>query len=281
MQWTNARLQRFFFGSFVLLLAMRFYEGLWFMQLLAPPFHYVSADNFYWLLHILTLPQTWIQSNYLTCLAEPLLLLIALAKIARPQWMLPNYVFAPLFTLYFTTFNSVQTHHAHDMLGFFFLGWGLVFARSSYFPFVWKALRYYFCFAMLSAALWKIGRGSVFEIEQMSRILQQQHLHLLQYPDSHPLSSLYAWLIEHPTWSWSLLLFGTFLELLFVIGFFTKRYDRLLLVALLLFFAGDYLLLNLSFIAFLIFGLLLIPLKSDFSSVPASLDKKPETQTFA
>lgn len=266
MQWTRQQIQRFFFISLSLLLLLRYYEGLWFIQLQRPVLTYISADNVYWLLHILRLPQTWVADPFLPWLAEPLLLSISVLKIIRPNWMIPNYVFAPLFTLYFVTFNSIQTHHAHDLLGFFFLGWALIFSSKSYFPFIWNALRFYFCFVMFSAALWKIGRGSLFELEQMSRILQHQHLYLLSYQPEALFSRMIIWLIEHPFWSWMLLLVATLLELFFAIGFFTKKYDRYLLLALLLFVAGDYVLMNLSFIAFLIFGMLFFPLRSTTSN---------------
>lgn len=266
MQWSKQQIQRFFFTSFSFLLALRYYEGLWLLQLQKPVFIYVSADNFYWLVHILKIPQTWVAHPVLPWLAEPLLLAICLAKLMRPNWMLPNYIFAPLYTLYLVTFNSIQATHAHDVLGFFFLGWGLVFSQRSFFPAIWNGLRFYLCFVMFSAALWKIGRGSVFEIEQISRILQNQHLYILSYQPESLFSRSIVWLIEHPNWSWLLLLAGTLLELSFAIGFFTKKYDRYLLVAFVLFFIGDYLLLNLSFVAFLIFGMLFFPLQRNASA---------------
>jgi hypothetical protein len=101
------------------------------------------------------------------------------------------------------------------------------------------ALRYFLLFFFTSAAVWKFVQGGIFSIEQMSGILLFQHKeYLTSSPHSWYASFIY-WLIKHTYISYSLYFAATILELSFAIGFFTKRYDRFLTGASILFLLAD------------------------------------------
>jgi hypothetical protein len=103
-----------------------------------------------------------------------------------------------------------------------------------------EAVRYYFLFAMASAAIWKLARGSVFEVNHLSNILSHQHAQwMADYPNGL-MTSFYQYLIQNTTVSYILYLSAIVLELAFLEGFFTKKSDILIAVLFMLFIVFNY-----------------------------------------
>lgn len=142
-----------------------------------------------------------------------------------------NWLYIQCYTLYPT--NSIESYTAWLLFPFLFMTINL---QSFYF--VFQALRYFFLFFFASAGIWKILQGSVLNEEQMSGILLLQHKEYLI--DAHNFYSFCIyWLIEHRIVSYCLFLFATILEISFVIGFFTRKYDRILILLFILFLLAD------------------------------------------
>ena len=102
-----------------------------------------------------------------------------------------------------------------------------------------RACRYYFLYIFVSAAIWKIARGAVFHPREMSDILLRHHADLLAGPCDTWTCRFYGWLIDHPAPAQMLYIAATVLEASFVIGFFTRRMDRLFIGLALLFVVAD------------------------------------------
>ncbi len=243
---------------FILLWLLRFGQGLLLHQLYKAPFISVQADNVFWLWHSLGLVHYSIQNFALGLgldLAWLLLALGGLIKKINKQWI---FLFLLIFWNYFIVYNSIATHHEHTLVAPLFLGFLLLINPTKNFVLSFAALRYYTIFAMTSAALWKIARGAAFD-SQMIDILKGQHLdYLTNYPNAF-YSQLIYYVINNALVADFFWYSGWLLELFFVVGFFTRKYDRLLGVAFFAFFVADYLLMDISFLEFCIFAILFYP----------------------
>lgn len=158
-----------------------------------------------------------------------------------------NRSFSPwpgiLFTIYLVLYLLLadifwQAHHELYML-FFLLSLVWTTARSDRFYLILNVSRYYFLYLFVSAAIWKIARGAVFNSEEMSRILLLHHADLLTEGCSSLTCRIYGWLISHPAPAQTLYICGVLLEASFVAGFFTRRWDRLLIALAILFVFTD------------------------------------------
>jgi hypothetical protein len=114
----------------------------------------------------------------------------------------------------------------------------------------------------LAAALWKLSRGTAFEPQQMSDILQNQHQYLLYAQPQNFYSSIYTYFIAHPNQAFLLWQLAFWLEFSFIIGFFSRRYDAYLFVALIAFVVADYFLMSLYFFEFGLFAFCFVPIRS-------------------
>src|SRR5690606_34461102 len=140
--------------------------------------------NFYWLLHYLNIPQTLLEHYSVALSFDLLLLLLPILIAIYPFWRLWAWFYAALTVFYLVAYNSSATHHEHTLVGIVFVSFLLCFKSVYHFERMFRALRYYTCFMMLSAALWKIGRGALWHPEQMQHILMAQHSeYLILYPE--------------------------------------------------------------------------------------------------
>ena len=115
-------------------------------------------------------------------------------------------------------------------------------------------VRIIFITMFVAAAFWKIASGAVFNVEQMSGILLKQHaVYLVSNPEDWFTRFVY-FLAAHTILAFSFYLAGTLVELAFVIGLFTRKYDRLLMAALLAFLFADYFLMQIYYFIWLVFA---------------------------
>ena len=145
--------------------------------------------------------------------------------------------------------------------------------------FLFNLLRYAFIIVFFSTALWKFRGGGIFNIEQMSGILVNQHsVQLAENADTYFVAFL-KYLINHPTISFVVFAIGVFIEFLFVVGLFTKKLDRILLLLLILFFLMDYFLMQINYMSWMPFvGLLYF---SRYTSLPLVDRNKYYSNTLA
>jgi hypothetical protein len=132
--------------------------------------------------------------------------------------------------------------------------------KSARFAALMMLSRFIFCFMMFSAAIWKIVRGNLFDTGHARKIFIDQNLEIFSGAQTSWREPILREVVA-TTWLpqafWVLLIL---LELIFLLGFFTLRYDRHLLVAYILFFVGGWLLFDIYIYENLLFVLTLYPL---------------------
>lgn len=154
--------------------------------------------------------------------------------------LLVNWMYVQCYTLFPS--NSIEAHSAWLLFPVIFLA-----SNARTFRLLAEALRYFFLFIMVSAGVWKIVTGAVFNADQMSGVLLYQHAELLSTSPGYWQTDMIEWIIEHKAAGFALFLLATFLEISFLIGFFTKKYDHLLVILFLVFLVFDHLLMRIPY----------------------------------
>lgn len=168
-----------------------------------------------------------------------------------------GWAFTGYLTLYLLLADIFWQVHFGPFIPYILLSIAFLTNRSERFYRILRFCRYYFLYIFVSAAVWKIVRGAAFHPAEMSRILLEQHSYLLSGDCTTWSCRLYGWLIDHPVPSQGLYLAALVVEGAFLIGFFTRRYDRLLLVLSILFVAADLVVMRIPYWTLLVGGITL------------------------
>ncbi len=155
-----------------------------------------------------------------------------LARAVALVMLIVNWIYIQCYTLFPT--NSIESYTCWLLFPILFLT-----SRLRSFFFVLQGLRYYFLFIFASAGTWKIIQLGIFNADQMSGVLLYQHKEFLTSSPGYWLTNFFYWLINHPFWGYLLYLAGTLTELFFIAGFFTKKPDRWLISAFIVFVVLD------------------------------------------
>ncbi|CAN5199798.1 hypothetical protein BH11BAC6_BH11BAC6_07630 [soil metagenome] len=226
-------------------------NGLFLYQL-KHAFIYTRQDLFTWLFMQTGLHQ-WLLNNTTGFLvfdiafySMPLILLItnyykkSVAPIIAVTMLIINWSYIQCYTLY--PINSIESYVAWLLFPVVFIP-----KKEKTFLSLYEGLRYFLLFFFASAAIWKFVQGGIFYGNEMSGILLYQHNQLLTNSPGYWQAAFILYLIQHPGLSYCIYLSLTILELLFIIGFFTKKYDRMLVMAFILFLIGDYIIMRIPY----------------------------------
>ena len=209
-----------------------------------PSFIYNTFDIFSWMFLQTRIPHWLLQTKHFLLFdmiyyTAPLLLL--LSAHFKPKLiphdalyiLIVNWIYLQSYFLY--PISSYTIFIAWLLFPIIFLANG-----DKTFVLLFDGVRYFFLYFFLSAGIWKIRIGGVFNPEQLSAILLEQHKEMLTNSPGYWLSQFYHWLIQHTTFSYVLYVMVTFMELSFITGFFTKRYDKFLILIYFIFLFADY-----------------------------------------
>ena len=245
----HARLQlsRLLALALLLIWISRLYQCIGLSQLMQPIFFDSKADRFYWLLDSMGILNALINFMPLSVTVDALLLLLPILMIAYPSNKYYSLIYLPTIVLYFSAYSVAATHQEHTLIGAIAAAFLLCFKNSLRFSSVFSALRFYTCFMMFSAALWKIGRGSLWLEGQMTNILKTQHAALISNNESSLYSSWINYLIDNPTFADILWWGAALIEISFIIGFFSRKFDGILFVLFWIFLLSDFLVMGLHF----------------------------------
>lgn len=265
-------LSRCYYGWVIFVMLIEYFGRRLIHQLGEPVLFSPAVDNTYWLLHLMGIPQ-FIASNYTAEITFEVIFLLTTAScfLAEERFRMLPILFTLEFLIYLVTKNSVVAHQEHGVDALFLMSFIFWTGKETRFSLLLQAFRYYVHFIFISAACWKLFRGSAFLPQQMSEILKSQHLAELSEPVAGTRLQFIIWLINHPSISHGLLLAVVAVQLSFLTGFFTKKFDRWLLLFFFLFYLGDWFVMGLSFYQSWVAALVFLPWSSlQFTSVTHS-----------
>jgi hypothetical protein len=182
----------------------------------------------------------------------PLLMCLCIVAGYRVQYWLA--IITAVFNLiYAALLSAMSPLSIEGYVGWMVLPFVLAFRNDTSFYYALQTVRYFFLLIFFSAAIWKLRAGGIFNGEQMSAILVNQHTtYLVDQPDAW-FSNFIKYLIDHKQVSYTIYLLATLSEFVFVVGFFTKKYDKLLMGMFILFVAFDYFLMRINYFSWTAF----------------------------
>jgi hypothetical protein len=229
-----------------------------FHQLQSPVLKYPYVDPVYWFMHLLEIPDV-IVSNYIVAYTfDTLLFVSCMGCILYPIKKLFIILFLIIYFIYFITFNSYGAHHTHAGIGILLAPIPFLFRGNISFSLLWQALRYYTLFIYASAFFWKVFRLSFYNSDQGILILKNNLTPYLYYNPGTALSNFYQWLLHNPVWANAMYIAGFIIEGTFLIGFFTTRYDKYLLLLSIIMITGFWFLADAFFFQLLILSFTLV-----------------------
>lgn len=228
-------------------------------KLHAPVFRFPYVDITYWLLHFLHIPDFIVENSAISLSFEIALLLLAFSIILFPTKRYLNIIFFVFYFLFFIISNSYSLHHSHGQVGTLLVASVFLF-KEIHFVAMWNAMRYYVAFIFFAAFLWKLFRGA-FSYENHGILIIKKNLTaFFLYQPEHWITNAYAFILEHPSYVNNVFKMGILLEGIFVIAFFTKKWDRLLLVALFFIFLGLFIYAGIKSLEFYMLAWAFVPL---------------------
>ncbi len=228
-----------FYGLFV----FKWYNNMLLYQQ-QPLFIYNTFDVFSWLFMQTGIHQWLLQTKQFLLFdvlfyTAPLSLLIL--SYTKPKWL----SFAAIYVLV-VNWVYLQCYFLFPISSYtIFIVWLLfpiVFIpkKEEAFFILFDGIRYFFLYFFVSAGVWKIINKSIFNSVQLSAVLLEQHKEMLTNSSAYRLSDLYQLFINHTLLSYLMYLVVMLMELSFVVGFFTKKFDFFLVIIYFIFLMADY-----------------------------------------
>lgn len=252
-------LARIIFGWIMIALLWRWANGAMLSQLEAPVLGNVYKDLTFWLFELLGIQQGLTGSTTIALLFDVILTLSAATLLFRPGMIWAARLYSVLILVYFIVQTTYANHHYRPIIGLVVAGLPFAFHSLERFNWMLQGLRYYILFVYTSAGLYKVFRGSWFNMDQMTGIIENTQLELfLAAPDGWH-AQLFTWLLQHQTVSWLLFLLATILEVVFIVGYFTRRYDVRLFVTAMSLHIGFYFTMRFFAFELIVLDLALLP----------------------
>ncbi len=236
---------------FYVLMVYKWFNSMFLYQM-QPFFFYTREDIFSWFVMLPGIHK-WLLNNPAGCIlfdvlfyTAPLLFYTVYKKRhAFTKWaafvlLCINWVYIQCYVLFPTT--SIEAHIAWLLFPIVFIP-----KNIKTFALLLDGLRYFFLFFFASAGIWKFVQGGIFYSQQMSNILLFQHREILAFTPQHWYAKTIAYLIGHPLLSYGLYLTATLFELSFIVGFFTKKFDKWLALVFILFLIVDHLVMRIPY----------------------------------
>lgn len=235
------------FGWLFIILVYFFSANSLLSQLEQPVLIYPSSDNTFWLVHIIRLPQ-WLLQNYPAALTFDIILTIScIICIFVPHQRLFTWItIGGVWLLYICYCSSAGKHYAQ--IGYLLAPLPFLTLHKVKFDLLWNGLRYWVCFLYVSAGMYKLYYGGFAYPLNMSHILQQMNAGWFIFYKHGIQAETISYLIDHPGISQWLYRLACLADLLLFVGFFTKKFDKWLLLGLLIFHLGNFFLLHIPFI---------------------------------
>lgn len=264
-------------GFAVLFLIVRWLEHLLPHQLLQPAIPRANYDLTDWIFKLSGLSYWLTQNNFMARLFSFLLLSTGCLAFIFPRAHRMTILFSLLYFLYTVCFTTYLTHQAHLTAVMVWALFSLWPKNDSTFALVWEGFRYYACWPFASTFLLKVIHGAFWQWD-FGMIAAQAGMadYLYHFPDTWFAEICYR-LFQHPFLVNAGAKVFMLLEGMFLIGFFTRKYDRLLILLSVLILFQTYLFADVFFAETLVLTFALFPIswwrRIWLFTTPASIHK--------
>ena len=237
--------KRLVFVSVFFFFIFLWYSGLMLQDFYDSPFQYKGADPTYWLIHALRIPKFILYNTYTSTTFSIVLMGLILSSII---WVEKRYlsICAGLFLLvYQLLFNYKLGYHTHHLFGLHFALLPFYF-RKEHFSITANFARLMVCLTYFFAGFFKLMGKAYLSLDSFSNTLQNQHAAYFYFHPDSLRSQVSMWMIAHENIAWTFFFAAMIMQLSFLFGLFSKRFDGFLFLFLLLFHLMDWFLMNLG-----------------------------------
>lgn len=252
---------RIVFSGILLSLLYSYFSQTLLHQLCRPVLRYPYVDPSYWLMTLSGIPAFLTHYPVIAGLFDAALFGTCLLVLIRPERRLYIGIFLVLYAIYFFTFNLYGNLHTGGKVGILLAPVPFLAADLGAFTLLWEGLRYFTLFIYADAFLWKLFRGTWLYGEQGVRIIRENLAPYLTFNPDTSQAHVYYWFLQHPGITDAFFKTGFILEGLFLTGFFTRRFDRYLLIISFLLPVGFFVFADAFFFELLILSLTLMDRK--------------------
>lgn len=257
------QLQRIFFLIVFGSLCLNYSFHLLIHQIGNNPLKDNEVDVVYWFFNFIHLPQLILKFGVLF---DSILAVSCILSFIWNNQTITCRVFFIAHFIYFVLYNMLAGHH-YTNVGLLFMSFPFIFSSATRFSFCFALCRFAFCFILLSAACWKIARGNLAYPDQLYQLVLDAAIS--SWHSKHSLhAEIIIFLVQHKYWCHIIWVALITLEFSFILGFFSFKYDFILLINYLLFFIGGWLVLSLFNLENLFFLLTLFPVLELIDKVP-------------
>lgn len=219
-------------------------SGVGYTSISHAPYFNIGVDPLYWIFYGLYIPQTMIKYPLIASILDFAtlgFLLISLLKF-NEKWIRVTVL---LLILYYVTLTGYLGHRNYQS-GFVWVLMPLMFKSEKNKMFAFEALRYWLLFFYTSSAIFKIVGDGVFNNNHLSNILTEQLLPYYIEQNLGVRTLINSYLVNFKNMA-QVLFFGAIIfEMSTFIGFFTKKYDKLIGIFLIAFHLVNWLLMDIS-----------------------------------
>ncbi|MFM2307022.1 MAG: hypothetical protein RLZZ367_1691 [Bacteroidota bacterium] len=253
------RFARLYYGLVLIYIAHRYFNHMLLSQLQQPQLMYPGTDLTYIFFSWSGVTQ-FVTGKYWAALGLDILLAVsALTSFIFTRQKISSWVFTTTLFVYIVAGYSVLCFHKHNLTGLWFASLMFLATGETAFSLLFEMVRMYAVFTYASAGFWKFFRGVWNYPGHFPLIVKNDALaYLAQHPDTL-LAKILSWLIIHPALLDNMMVLSSFIQISFVIGFFTKRLDKYFLLYALTFHLLSLLLLRAYFFEFSAILITLLP----------------------
>lgn len=257
----KTRLTRWVFGWLFLVLLYQWYANLMISQLEAPVLLRLDLDFTYWIVHATGIGELFQSSEASAFTFDIMLTTLCLVSVIFPKRIIFPILTGIFYLMYCVLLNSYQCWHYHNLITLILLIIPFCFRSLKTFSLLFAGLRYAVAYIYASAAIWKLFRGSVFNEGQMQWLIEHNYVDRLAV-EGYELSFLENMMFQvsnHPTLSSIALILGVAMEASFLVAFFTRKFDRYLIVVGVVFHLITAVLVDVSFLQLWILFIVFLP----------------------
>jgi hypothetical protein len=237
--------KRFVLSFITLALIYFWYSGMMLHHIYDSPFQYKGADITYWLMHWSGLPKLVLFSETSATIFDIILILSFTLSIAFIDKRGFTIVSGILILLYQLLFNYKLGYHTHHLFGFHFALLPFYFKRDL-FSLATRFAGILACMSYAFAGFLKLYHKAWMVWDSFSNVLQNQHAAYFYFNPEALRTRVCLWLIEHPGFGYSFFMAAMILQLSFIAGIFTSRFNKALACFIVLFHLMDWCLMNLG-----------------------------------
>lgn len=221
------------------------FSGVSFSFLQGASFFTYGVDIFFGIVYFTSIPQFIVSQQWLAIAIDASIIILLLALIRNPGRNKIAVVLMLLLFIFYVTLMG-YLNHRNFHIGFVVVLFPFIFSstRSKYFAY--EILRYYLLFFYCSAAIFKIIYGSFNHADHLSVSVLNQFTPYFVESNLGPRTEFNLFVIHNVEIGLALMILSFIAELAAAVGFFTKRFDRLIGFSILLFHLVNWFLMDLA-----------------------------------